>query len=226
MKKIITGMLALVFTVSLFAQEVPVEQKKANAKSPMYYQKMGESLAQFAQCKTVEDFNTLSNQFMVIANVEKEEWLPLYYAAHCKIIMAFVETDKDKKDAYLDGTDKWFEQMEVLAPAESEISALKAMYYTAKLTVDPMTRGQEYSMLSNQAAGKALGLNAENPRAKYILLANKIGFAQFFGKDITVECGEAAELLKIWDEYTLESPLHPRWGKDRIVGIVKSCEKK
>ena len=220
MKKIAITVLALIITITSFAQE------SQPAKSPVYYQKMGQNLAQFGQSKTIEDLNNLSNQFVMISNVEKEEWLPLYYATQCKILMSFMEnTDKVKKEAYLTETEKWFEKMEELAPEESEIFALKALYYTAGLTIDPMTRGQEYSMLSNQAAGKALALNKDNPRARYILLANKIGFAQFFGKEITAECEEAKDLLSTWDDYKLESQLHPRWGKDQLEGIVKSCEK-
>ena len=220
MKKIAITIFALIITISAFAQE------NQAAKSPVYYQKMGENLAQFGQSRSIEDFNTLSNQFVMISNVEKEEWLPLYYAAQCKIIMSFMEnTDKVKKEAYLTETEKWFEKMEELAPEESEIFALKALYYTAGLTIDPMTRGQEYSMLSNKSAGKALALNKDNPRAKYILLANKIGFAQFFGKEISAECAEANTLLSTWDDYQLESQLHPQWGKNRVEAIIKSCKK-
>lgn len=220
MKKIAITVFALIITISVFAQE------SQSPKSPVYYQKMGESLAQFGQSRSIEDFNTLSNQFVMISNVEKEEWLPLYYATQCKIMMSFMEnTDKVKKEAYLTETEKWFEKMQELAPEESEVFALKALYYTAGLTIDPMTRGQEYSMLSNKAAGKALALNIDNPRAKYILLANKIGFAQFFGKEITAECEEANTLLSTWDDYKLESQLHPQWGKNRVEAIVKSCKK-
>lgn len=219
MKKIIIIIAALFISFSSFSQGAMKEQPS------IYMQKMGESLAAFATCETIEDFNNLSNQFAIIANVEKSEWLPLYYAANCKILMSFMEQkDPKKKDAYLAETEAWFDRMEALAPEESEIYALKSMYYTAALTVNPMVRGQEYSMLSNEAAMKALSFDKDNPRAKYLLIANKVGFAKFFGKDITKECEEAHALLEIWDDYPVPSPIHPQWGKGQLLGLINGCK--
>lgn len=231
MKNLIVIFTALFLVTSCSTQKKTVAQptekteSAPKSESNAYFQKMGETLGQFAQCKTNQDFNKLSNQFAVIANVEQKEWLPLYYAAQCKIIASFMTQDVTVKDMYLEQTKQWFEQMEKLAPGESEIYALKAMYYTAALTVNPMVRGQEYSMLSNQTAMKALSMNKDNPRAKYILLANKIGFAKFFGKEITEECKEAEALLKVWGNYKVASPIHPKWGKDRVEEIIKNCGK-
>ena len=214
MKKSITTIAILFLTFSMYAQ----------GNKQMYYQKMGQTLGGFASCKTVEDYNNLSNQFSVIAKVETTEWMPLYYTANCKIIMAFQEEDKVKKDAYLDEAEKIFETMISIAPEESEVFALQALFYTARLTVDPMTRGQEFSMKSNASAHKSLALNPNNPRAKYLLLANKIGFAQFFGKEIVAECQEAKELLENWDKLNeTKNPLAPKWGKNNVEGIVKNC---
>ncbi len=229
MKNSIIILVALFFVTACSTQKKvtanTVEEQTSAPQSNAYFQKMGEALGQFAQCKNSQDFNKLSNQFVVISKVETKEWLPLYYAAQCKIIASFITEDATEKDMYLEQTRQWFEQMEKLAPAESEIFALKALYYTAALTVNPMVRGQEYSMLSNKAASKALGMNKDNPRAKYILLANKIGFAQFFGKEITEECKEAEALLENWDTYKVASPIHPKWGKDRVEAIVEDCKK-
>jgi len=215
MKKTITTIALTLLTLIAFSQE-------GKAK---YYQKMGQTLGEWSTCKTVEDYNKLSNKFLLIANVEKTEWLPLYYAINCKIIMAFTEPeDKTKKDAYLNEAEKLFVKIKVIAPEESEIFALEALFNTASLTVDPMTRGQEYSMKSNESAYKSLALNKNNPRAKYILLANKIGFAQFFGKEITEECKEAKSLLENWDEFNnMQNPLAPKWGKNLVEGIVSTC---
>lgn len=215
MKKSITLFAILFTTVHLFSQ----------SNKAVYFQKMGETLGQYATCQTVEDYNNLSNKFSQIAQVETSEWLPLYYAANCKIIMSFTENkDKVKKDAYLDDAEKMLDNMILLSPNESEIFALEAFYNTARLVVDPMTRGQEYTIKSNVSAGKSLRLNPENPRAKYIALSNKVGFAKFFGKEITAECAEAKILLENWDNYKSENPFAPTWGKNLVEGIVKSCK--
>ena len=186
---------------------------------------MGEALGQYASCKSIADFQSLGNKFGLIANAEKTEWLPLYYQAHCYIIMSFMEpTDGAKKDSYLDVAEKSIAKMIELAPKESEVYALQSMFYSARLVVNPMERGQKYSALSAQAVGMALGLDANNPRAKFIKLRNDMGSAQFYGKDPKEYCPQASELLANWDSYKVKSPLYPSWGKDQVAEIVTGCK--
>jgi hypothetical protein len=186
---------------------------------------MGEALGQYATCKSVADFQALGNRFGLIANAEKAEWLPLYYQAHCYIIMSFMEpSDATKKDSYLDVAEKSLSKMIELAPKEPEVYALQSMFYTARLVVSPMERGQKYSALSAQAVGMALGLDASNPRAKFIKLRNDMGSAQFFGKDPKEYCPQASELLAGWDSYKVKSPLYPSWGKEQVAEIVNECK--
>lgn len=186
---------------------------------------MGEALGQYANCKSVDDFQALGNKFALIANAEKTEWLPLYYQAHCYIIMSFMEhTDVAKKDSYLDVAEKSITKMIELAPNESEVYALQSMFYSARLVVNPMERGQKYGALSAQAVGKSLALDANNPRAKFIKLSNDMGSAQFFGKDPNEYCPQASELLANWDNYKIKSPLYPSWGKEQVAGIAEGCK--
>jgi hypothetical protein len=186
---------------------------------------MGEALGQYATCKTINDFQVLGNKFGMIANAEKSEWLPLYYHAHCYILMSFMEpTDVAKRDEYLDVAEKSIEKMLILAPKESEAYTLQGFCYTARLVINPMERGQEFSMLSSQSIGKALSLDPENPRAKVLKLQNEMGAAQFFGKDPSEYCGQANELLAKWDDYKPKSPLYPVWGKNQAAKIVEGCK--
>lgn len=188
-----------------------------------YYQQMGKTLSEYAKCQSVSDFQQLANKFSVIANVEKEEWLPLYYYAHCHIIMSFMEPDKVKKDEYLEVANASIEKMLVLVPNEVEVYALQAFYYTGKLVVNPQERGQKYSALVGQATGRALAMDAKNPRANYLKLSNEMGTARFFGKDIAPFCVQAKALLSVWDAYPLKSSIHPKWGKQQVKELASSC---
>ena len=185
---------------------------------------MGEALGQYASCKTVAEMQALGNRFGLIANAEKSEWLPLYYHSHCYILMSFMEpTDAKKKDEYLDEAEKSIEKILALAPNEAEVYVLQGFCYTARLVVNPMERGQKYSMLSSQSLGKALAMEPGNPRAKVLKLQNDMGTARFFGNDPSEYCGQAKELLAKWDDYKPKSPLYPNWGKDQAEGLVKGC---
>lgn len=212
MKTILFNFLFALLAVSGFSQ------------SADYYQAMGESLGKYANCKTADDFRELGNQFERIAKAENSQWLPLYYHANCNIIAAFMESDPAKKDAILDMAEKSLNQMLELVPAESEVFALQASYYTARLVVNPMERGQQFGMLSGQAIGQAMALDPTNPRARLIKLQNDMGTAQFYGKDTRVYCEEALQLLDDWDNFTPQSQLHPHWGKGQLAAIVKTCQ--
>jgi hypothetical protein len=194
------------------------------AQKPEYYQTMGETLGEYANCKGVPDFQALGNKFELIANVEKTEWLPLYYHAHCYILMSFMEQDAAKKDGYLDVAEKSVSKLIEMAPDEAEVFVLQSFYLTGRLVVNPMERGQEYSGLSGQAIGKALALDATNPRAQMMKIQMDMGTARFFGTDPKSFCPQAKDLLANWDNFKPKSPLYPNWGKDQVVGIVKGCE--
>jgi len=100
---------------------------------------------------------------------------------------------------------------------------MQGLLYTARLMIDPMTRGQKYSSLSAQSIGTALGIEPENPRAKYMQLANEMGTAAFFGNDVTVTCEKASALYAVWDDYKIKSRIYPQWGKGQLEGILKQC---
>jgi hypothetical protein len=197
----------------------------AKSQSKEFESAMGDALAQFANCKSIADYQAAGNRFSLIANTEKTEWLPYYYHSFCYVLMSFMEpADVAKKDAYLDEAEKSITKMIELAPKESEVYALQSMFYSARLVVNPMERGQKYGMLSSQAVGKALGIDANNPRARFIKLQNDIGSAPFFGKDPKEFCPQASELLANWDAYKVKSPLYPSWGKEQTAEIVKGCQ--
>jgi len=213
MKKIILSLAVLFVSFASMAQKSE------------FIQTMGETLGQFSTCKNVADFQALGNKFEMIANVEKTEWLPLYYQSYCYIIMSFIEpSDAAKKDSYLDVAEKSLSKLIEMAPAEAEVYALKAFYLTGRLVVNPMERGQEYSGLSGQAVSKALALDPSNPRAKMMKLQGDIGSAPYMGLDPKSFCPQAKTLLAEWDNFKPKSPIHPAWGKDQVEVIVKGCQ--
>lgn len=195
------------------------------AQKPEYLQAMGETLGEYANIQSVADVQALGNKFQVIANAEKEEWLPLYYHAHCFILASFMEQgDAAKKDSYLDVAEKSITRLMEMAPSEAEILVLQAFYLTGRLVANPMERGQEYSGLVQQALGKALALDGSNPRAQLLKVQMDMGSAPYMGLEASSFCPQAKELLAKWDNFTPKSPIHPAWGKDQLTGIVNQCQ--
>ena len=197
----------------------------AMAGDEKYYQKMGETLSEFSSCSTVEDFQNLANKFHVIANVEKEEWLPLYYEAQCYVLISFRRSlSAEEKDGYLDKASSLIDRMSELAPKEAEVQVMKAFYYTGSLLVNPPQRSMGTTPLIHAAIGKALAMEPNNPRATFLRISNEMGTASYFGDDTAPFCAQASELLQNWNSYELKSPIHPSWGKDDAEGIVNGCD--
>ena len=195
-----------------------------SGQKEQYYEKMGEGLRGFASCSSVEDYQNLANSFKVIANVENEEWLPLYYEAHCYILMSFIDqSGTEKRDSYLETASDLVDKLNELAPGEAEVSVMTAFYHTGYLVVDPPSRAMGTSPRIHAAIGRALAIEPDNPRARFLRISNGMGTAAFFGDDTSPYCEQAAQLLEDWDAYQLKSPIHPNWGKTETQGIVSGC---
>ena len=196
----------------------------AMGQNEKYYQKMGETLGQFASCSSVEDYQNLANQFDIIAKVETEQWLPLYYEANCYILMGFTgQLEPAIQDSYLDKASASIDKMLEIAPDEAEVYVMKAFYHTGYLVVNPPARAMNTTPLINEAISRALSIETDNPRAQFLSISNEMGTASYFGSDTAPICEKASQLLQSWDAYELKSPIHPNWGKKEIEGIVKRC---
>ena len=196
----------------------------AIGQNQKYTEKMGETIRMFGSCNTPADFQELANRFRVIANAEPGEWLPLYYEAHCYILMSFMgQSGTELRDAYLDKASESIEKMLELSPGEAEVYVMKAFYYTGYLVIDPPQRAMSTTPQIQAALARALQIEPDNPRARFLQISNELGTANFFGSDTAPICEKACNLLETWDAYQLKSPIHPGWGKSETQGIVDNC---
>jgi hypothetical protein len=176
------------------------------------------------KAKTVAEHQDAANAFERIATAEKTKWEPYYYAAYGYIMMANVETDNSKKDAYLDLAMKDLDQAKTIKANDSEITALEGFVHMMRVTVDPATRGQEYSGKSFRSFSTAVALNPENPRALALLAQMQYGTAQFFGSSTAEACGTAGKALQKFETYKGEGALSPQWGKQMAEGLKSNCK--
>ena len=116
------------------------------SQSDVYKDKMSAALKSYGECESSEDYLTTAFQFQQIAGVETKNWLPEYYYAMCYTMANYgVKSDNpEQKDTYLDEAEASIERLKKLAPNESEVFALEALFFTARLGVNPMERGQKF----------------------------------------------------------------------------------
>lgn len=173
---------------------------------------------------TVAEHQATVNAFERIAAAEKTKWEPYYYAAFSNIMAANLETENGKKDAYLDLATKDIDQAKAMEANDSEITALEGFIHMMRVTVDPATRGQEYSAKAFRAFSTAVALNPENPRALVLLAQMQYGTAQFFGSSTAEACSTVEKALLKFDAYKTENLLAPQWGKPLAEDMKTSCK--
>jgi len=193
------------------------------AEVSKYEEAMLAQIDKLYKVRDMKDYQPIINTFERIAAKESDKWEPLYYAGYAYSMMAARSEDPKEKDKYLDlGLDK-VKQGQKLAQQESELATLEGFIHMIRLSIDPASRGQQYSGLSMSSYGKALALNPENPRASYLMAQMKIGTANFFGGDTSEACGELKASLQKFDTYKSENVLAPQWGRRQAEGAIAQC---
>ncbi|MEJ1240248.1 hypothetical protein WBG78_19055 [Chryseolinea sp. T2] len=174
--------------------------------------------------KTSEEYQSSVNAFDRIASTEKNKFEPYYYAAFGNIMMAVNETVPGKKDNYLDLASANVDKAKTIKPNDSEIIALEGFVHMIRVTVDPQSRGQEYSGKAFTAFNKAVALNPENPRALALLGQMQLGTARFFGNDSSEACATSGKALEKFASYRPASALAPHWGQVMAEEVKSTCK--
>ncbi len=179
-----------------------------------YEKAMSLSIEKLFQAKTIPEYVEVANQFERISEIEKTEWLPLYYASYAYIMISFQEPENEKKDAYLDQAQKFLDHAKAIEPNESELYMLQGFLYPSRINIDQINRGMTYMAEINKSLDKALALNANNPRVYYLRATMTFHMPEAYG-------GGAAKALPLYlaaDEkfrvFKPKTTISPNWGKE------------
>lgn len=212
MKKTALFLLIMIPALACFAQgEKYVKAMKANIS------------AIDTSFRNPQNLLALANNFERIAQAEKNQWLPYYYAALCQVNYTYMEPDKSKVDAMADKATLLINKADSLQPDNSEVSCIKSMIASSHLMVDPMTRYMTYGPESNANMEKAIKQDPSNPRP-YFLKGQGLKYTpeQFGGG-----CKTAKEQLQLAvDKYATFTPateISPNWGKERAQMLLNEC---
>src|SRR5687768_17225215 len=170
MKKIIFYLTGVMFTFSVAAQSEK-------------YKKAMEALVPGVDTTWNKDeLIAIGNSFERIANAEKTEWLPYYYAALANINAGYTYAsdgsfgDKSKDiDPLADKAEQLINKADELNKNNSEIWVVKKMLASVRLMANPMARFQEFGAKAAEALETAKKLNPDNPRV-YLLEGQDLFF--------------------------------------------------
>lgn len=167
---------------------------------------------------------SLANNFERVANAEKKEWLPYYYAAFCQVNYGFMEKDKSKVDAIADKATELINKADSISPYNSEISCIKSMIASCHMMVNPMQRWQEYGTESNQNMEAAMQQDPGNPRP-YCLKGQGLKYTpEQFGGGCKSAKPVMQTALEKFATFKPASDIHPNWGKEIAQQVFDECK--
>jgi len=204
--------LVLVFVIYLISQ-VTTSQTKFEQGMQQAFQLMQENKLEEA-----------SNAFERIGNAEPDNWLPYYNLALLKTRTTFGMKDKTNLETQLNIATDFVDKADMISPDNSEIYVLKALINVAKIASDPMVYGASLSGETTELYQKAIALDKNNPRAYSGLAEFEMGGARFFKQDLSPYCKKLQASIALYDSFKPDSKLHPNWGKERVLQVLKSCD--
>jgi hypothetical protein len=189
----------------------------AFAQSDKYLSAMKTNISQIDSMMGKGNTAELANNFERIADAERTQWLPYYYAAYCTITQAYTEQDNSKKDGIADKAKQLIDKAEaILGKENSETDVIKSMIATAHMMVDPQSRYMQYGPESTGFIEKSEALDSTNPRPVLLQAESKFytPVAYGGGKDIAKEFFDKAK--KLDENFKPETELSPNWGKSTL----------
>ncbi|HEU4472241.1 MAG TPA: hypothetical protein VFR58_14210, partial [Flavisolibacter sp.] len=136
------------------------------AQNEKYTKAMQEKVAAVDTTMNVTALKDLSAAFERIAEAEKTQWHPYYYAALTQINSGYFLMGgqmggmTEKIDPVADKAEQLIDKAEALSKDNSEIYIVRKMIASLRMMADPMTRFAQYGPLAQQALETAKKLNA------------------------------------------------------------------
>ncbi len=197
----------------------------AYAQSEKFVKAMEANVAAVDTTHSIDGSLQLANAFERIADAEKNQWLPYYYAALMNVAAGYVMGSNngmsgglaDKTDPLADKAEALLNKAEALSKNNSEIFIVKKMIATLRLMADPMSRYMTYGPEAAQALEEARKLNPDNPRVYLLEGQDKFYTPEQFGGSKTEAKALFEESLKKFDSFKAESTIHPTWGRGQLM---------
>jgi tetratricopeptide (TPR) repeat protein len=189
-------------------------------------QAMIQKIKAFDDIKTSEDLQGLANNFERIAEGAPGRWEPLYYSAYSYILMCFVSRNLEKTDPWLDKAQALLDKALAMDAKNAELLILQGMLHQARIQVDPMARGMEYSMKAEDAFGQAKAIDAENPRIYYLQGSSLLYTPAAFGGGPEAACPLFEKAIEKYKKFVPANEIAPDWGEAEASELfTANCKK-
>ncbi len=208
MKKSIVVVALMAVAVSAFSQ------------SEKYIQAMQKLVPLVDTTREPSKLLELSNSFERIAEAEKTQWLPYYYAALTRVNYGYgaidmrnvMEPRTDKVDPIADKVKVLLTKADELSKNNSEIYVVKKLLFSFYMLGDVMNRYMTDGEDARKALETAKQLNPDNPRVYLQEGIDLLNTPEEFGGSKEGGKKKIREAVNKFETFKPETALHPSWG--------------
>jgi hypothetical protein len=195
-----------------------------SAQSEKFVKAMETRVALVDSNNNADSWKDLANAFERIAEAEKTEWLPYYYAAFAQVMAGYASMPMDGSmgdnsaicDPFADKAEQLIGKAEALSQENSEIFCVKKMMYSLRMMGNPMARYMTDGPKATEALERAKTLNENNPRVYILQGQDKFYTPEQYG-------GSKEEAKKLFEKaneiFMVTKPgnsIEPQWGRSQV----------
>lgn len=177
----------------------------------------------FSHAQTLQETVDVANYFERIAEANKTEWLPLYYAAYSSLSAGFQQEKTDTKDEWFLKGLALIERAKEIKKNESELFALEGYLKLMYISNQPMQRAQTQTGKAIESLEVAKNLDPSNPRPWLIHGQNTLFTPEFFGGGTSNAKPLLEKASGLYKTFTPVNSLMPEWGKERCEKLLEKC---
>jgi len=211
-------------TISIIA--ISILMYSVSHAQDAYTQQMQAIVTRLDNANSVKDYEQLATTFERVADAQKTQWLPYYYAAFINAKIGWLkQDDPDNIEPFANKAEEEIKKAQALLDTSkqkkelSEVYCVLSMLNQAKVFINPQTYGPKYGPAAHQYMKLAEAANPDNPRVIYLEGWQKFATPKMWGGDKT----KAKELLTAAKQ-KLESDsspgIQPHWGKKEVEEIL------
>jgi hypothetical protein len=181
----------------------------AMAQSDNYIDEMQNALIALDTSRTIPELQSVAILFEHIADSEKTQWLPYYYAGLAYSNIGWFSSNIDK-DANAEKIQALCSKAEALEK-NAEIYSLRYMAATQQMMVDPQSRWATNGQEASVALQNGLLLDPNNPRLHYLQAMSVLGTPEQFGGGKEKAWPMLEKAIELFNAEHVK-PLYPHWG--------------
>jgi hypothetical protein len=207
----------IILSLSLFTLSV-------SAQSEKFQGIMEAKVAMIDTTRTPDAWKDLANTFERIADAEKTQWLPYYYAAFCHVQSGMLSLPMDGSfgdnsaitDPVAEKAEKLLLKAEELGKPNTETYCVQKMIASLRMMGNAMARYMTEGPKAEAALNKAKEADPNNPRVYILEAQDKYYTPEQFGgsKDEAKVLFEKAKSL--FEVHKPASSIAPNWGRAQV----------